>query len=162
MHFKEILSIPIYRCTTEQHSLEIKRDKEKYLEWYKEHFDETIVKKESDRFDDESIPWKYNEIVGWLELHLHDSKLIAEQWAVKETISKGIRKKTFIYFGKAFESFFYGFTKDEEISTPILKRLTEWYEDNGTGKNRYIDLEEASFKIGNIKWVEIMQSPSAR
>ena len=162
MHFKEILSIPIYRCTPEQHSLELKRDKEKYLEWYKEHFDETIVKKESDRFDDESVPWKYNEIVGWLELHLRESKLIAEHWTVKETISRALSIKTFVYFGKAFESFFHGFTNDEEISTPIVKRLTEWYEDNGAGKHRYIDLENASFKIGNIRWVEIMKSSSAR
>ena len=162
MHFKEILSIPIYRCTTEQHSLELKRDKEKYLEWYKEHFDETIVKKVSDRFDNESVSWKYNEIVGWLELRLHDSKLIAEQWTMKERTCKGVRKKTFIYFGKAFESFFHGFTNDNEISAPIVKRLTEWYEDNGAGRNRYIDLEDASFKIGNIRWAEIMKSPIAR
>ena len=100
MQFKEILSIPIYRCTPEQHSLELKRDKEKYLEWYKEHFDETIVKKESDRFDADSVSWKYNEIVGWLELHLRESKLIVEHWTVKETISKTLGKKTFIYLGK--------------------------------------------------------------
>ena len=162
MHFKEILSIPIYRCTPEQHSLELRRDKEEYLEWYEEHFDETIVKKESDRFDDESVPWKYNEIVGWLELHLRESKLIAEHWAVKNTTSKGARRKTFKYFGKAFESFFHGFTSDEEISAPIVKRLNEWYEDNGAGENHYIDIEDAIFKIGNVRWVEIMKSPSAR
>ena len=160
MSFKEILSIPIYRCTPEQHSLEIKQDKEKYLEWYKEHFDETIVKKESDRFDTDSASWKYNEIVGWLELHLQESKLIAKQWIVKEENSKVLKSKTFVYFGKAFESFFHGYTNDEEISKPILKRLKEWYEDNGVGKNCYMDLEGASFKIASIKWVEIMKANS--
>jgi len=108
-------------------------------------------------FDKEKwYPWKYNEIVGWLEIRFNRSKMIGEYWYVKNRISRVLKKKMFDCHGKVFEAFFHGYKNNEQISEIITESVRTFYVENKELRNRHLDIEEAEFKIQTTDWLAVI------
>jgi len=149
----EILDIPIYRCSSQTHEKEMSEEKRKLIEFCKveEGTDSySIISQSFDR--DKWYPWRYNEIIGWIQIILNRSKLIGELWFVKNRISRKLKSKRFFYQGKAFECFLQNYKDNTEIAKHVFNSLKEYYLGSINGKKRYIDLEDVEFKLTMIDW----------
>ena len=155
---KEILSIPIYRCDSKQHSKEMKNAKKKYWESCFKYGDKDFIEKMSIEFDKGKwFPWQYNEVVGWLQINLNNSKLIAELWFVENRISKQLRNKRILCQGKAFECFLHGVNENSRIVEIIYSSLIDWIKTSNRIKKRYIDVEDVRFKMSLIDWIKAIK-----
>lgn len=120
-----IFEIPIYRCKLAAHTEEVSA--------YEQKINEEIPK---DKFPDSNAsmlyhfhsniwyPWKYNEIVGYLNLYIMGTQFRADVWFVnKQRINKGIIKKRFVYRGKAFETMIPRQSTSADIFQLMLNRI---------------------------------------
>ena len=95
--------------------------------------------------------WKYNEIIGYLNLYILGSQFRADVWMVKKCRHyAGITKKKFLYCGKAFEKQIpRGYTSSEIFKFMIDQLL---YINSKDYKRRHFDLR--AFKAAGrfIDW----------
>lgn len=146
--------VGIYRCPIEQHTEELARDREKYLEPYKatkslapesyesagHHFDRAYW-----------YPWRYNDAIGWLRLYRLGSQIRGELWfADAKRITRGMKKR-FFYRDKAFELWFYPSQSEEEIRTEVLTELKRIGCEPPV-KGRYLDLQCFLVTSPMIRW----------
>ena len=145
--------IPIYRCSIESHTKDVEKDYQKFAEnCY------LMNKKDIQLFYYSKIwnPWKYNEIIGYLNLYILGSQIRIDHWKVdKERYNKGITLKPYKYFGKCLEANVPRNLNSIEIFEFIKLKLIDL---NKTEfKNRYFDLEAFS-RIGNfVNWKELIE-----
>jgi hypothetical protein len=89
-----IFEIPIYRCSPEKARNEIKEQKEKDIRFR----EATGLPPIQYIFPS----WRYNEIVGWINVSIWNDRIRAEYWLVKQRIMKWLRRKEFECKGKLF------------------------------------------------------------
>lgn len=151
---REILNIPIYRCPSQIFERDMNEEKRKLLESCKAETGTESYTIISQSFDREKWhPWRYNEIIGWIQLVLNRSKLIGELWFVKNRISRKLKNKRFFYQGKAFECFLHNYQDNAEIANHVFNTLKEWYFEHSNLRKRYIDLKDVEFKLTMIDWI---------
>lgn len=149
--------LPIYRCSKEKHDEEMEHLRRKInmevpdVKGYEKENEET----KKYLFHRQSYNYNYNEVIGWLKLYVLGNQIRGEyhfevdsndKRRTKKRINKGIRKKQFEYFGKAFEHSFY----KNESSGQIYSRIIEEIE--------YLMKNETPFKgrvIDNTKFMQI-------
>lgn len=154
-HFFEI---GIYRCPIDQHTDELARDKQKYLEpleRIKSVASESYANA-GDWFDREHwYPWRYNDVIGWLRLYRLGSQIRGELWFVKaKQITRGL-KKHFFYLGKAFELSFHPSQSEEDIRIEVLTELRRVAGERPI-KGRYLDLECFLAASPMLRWRAIL------
>lgn len=97
--------IPIYRCRQSAHTAMMKQEEEKIANpAYKDVAPESY--QNAYRFFHKSLwyGWRYNEVIGYLNLYIMGSQFRGDSWMVKKArFNKGIVKKKFEYIGKEFE-----------------------------------------------------------
>ena len=138
--------IPIYRITKLNFSQEMDSTLEKHYRNYPgdrigEHFQnyKNVINR------NHKYPWKYNEIIGYLNLYIYGSQLRIDYWLVSnQRINKGIRKKKFYYNFKAFEATISKNMISIEIFEWILNQLKILQNDRRF-KKRYFDI--AAFEV---------------
>ena len=94
-----VFEIPIYRCSSEHHAQDLQKIREKnYLEFAGP---QNILEFQDFKYFIENAfcySWKYNEIVGYLNIYFLGSQFRIEYYYVQnKRINKGIRKKKIIY-----------------------------------------------------------------
>lgn len=133
--------IPIYRCSKKVHGLETEIEEKKWAS--------------VDNFHQFSwYAWKYNEIIGYLNLNIFGSQLRIDIWFVdKKRFNRGILKKKFKLHGKVFEKVIPRNKSSNEIFEFIIKNLIEINKSNY--KRFHFDLR--TFKVVGqfVDWVEL-------
>ena len=148
--------IPIYRCTLNEHTAYMQIEESKI----KEAVPSTLYPESAQAILNNfhaSIwyPWKYNEIIGYLNLYIMGSQFRADLWLAKKLrYNRGITKKTFKYYGKALEKQMPRNKSSEEIFEFMLEELKKLNERDF--RKHYFDLK--TFKvIGKfINWIELI------
>lgn len=158
--------IPIYRCSSDKFRKEtldkIKKRKAHLEEQWKRQGanpDRLLVSRESVFPDIEKRafekPWKYNEVISWIELYIWSGQIRGDLWEVKSKRIKRFGKKEYFYFSKIFEMPIPSNETSNQIFNRLLKSLRMISEESF--KNRYMDL--AIFKnVGKfINWKKLVQ-----
>lgn len=88
--------------------------------------------------------WKYNEIIGYLNLYIFGSQLRMDIWFVdKIRFNRGILKKKFVFHGKVFEKAIPKNKSSNEIFEFIIENLIQLNESKY--KRYHFDLN--TFKV---------------
>ena len=97
--------IPVYRCTMISHSKYMDAEEQKTAPiGNKEQFPISYKSAYNFFHREKWYPWKFNKVVGYLNLYILGSQFRGEIWFVdNERINKGIIKKKFKLLGKSFE-----------------------------------------------------------
>jgi len=87
--------IPIYRCSKSVHTNFMEKRKNQINESIPRNlYPESNMARVSLFNDSEWYPWRYNEIVGYLNLYIFGSQFRIDLWRVdKKRFNKGITKK---------------------------------------------------------------------
>ena len=117
--------IPIYRCTSKDHSSLMEKERDKAADPEIKDIAPESYKNAKDYFDRHLwYGWRYNEIIGSLNLYIMGSQFRADYWLVKkQRFNSGITKKNFAYAGKAFEKSIPRNLTSAEIYKFILETL---------------------------------------
>jgi hypothetical protein len=97
---RSFLSIPIYVCSYSDFH---KRIEEKRLKSEKNHKDSFAYKKLGVKYEHnyERTEWKYDKIIGWIELYLNGNTIKADYWFIKaQRIGLNLKNKEFEYRNK--------------------------------------------------------------
>jgi len=152
----DVITIPIYRCAIEQHSYEMESAKKCLVKSCRAEEDSESKRIIENAFDrDTWYPWKYNEIVGWVNLEISGDKLTGELWYVKRKVSRKLIKKRYYYQGKAFEVFLNHVHGQSEIAERIFESFTKWWKTSMHSKQRYIDINELRAGLSFIDWPRV-------
>ena len=152
----DVIAIPIYRCTIDQHSSEMENAKKRLVKFCRAEEGSESIRIIGNSFDhDKWYPWKYNEIVGWVSLEISGNKLTGELWYVKQKVSQKLIKKRYHYEGKVFEVFLNHVYSQPEIAGQIFETFTEWWKNRMYFKQRYIDIEELRTRLSFIDWPRV-------
>ena len=97
--------IPIYRVPQSKHTAEQQLEKEKLAKPENKLIAPESYKSAEAFFERELwYPWRYNEIIGYLDLFIMGTQFRADYWKVKkQRYNRGITAKKFLYWGKAIE-----------------------------------------------------------
>jgi len=101
-------------------------------------------------------PWKYNEIVGYLNLYILGSQFRADIWLItNRRINKGIIKKKFKYVGKTLEKPLPRCKSSEQIFSFILEELMTL---NKKKEYKSFAFDLKTFKVVGIyiNWIELI------
>ena len=159
--------VPIYRCTFDKFRNEtlnkIKKRKE-YLEdrwkWQKESPKMLSISRKAvfpavERRAFEK-PWKYNEIIGWIELYIWSGQIRGDLYYIKKIERvKRFGKKEYYYLSKTFEMNIFSNETSKQIFTRLLTTLNSHF--NEIFKNRYLDLDILKNAGKNINWKKLVQ-----
>ena len=147
--------IPIYRCNLTSHSAYMAAEEQKFAPIEnKEQFPGSYAFAYHYFHKEKWYSWRYNEIVGYLNLYIMGSQFRGDMWFIdKQRISKGIIKKRFKLFGKTFEKEIPKQKSSIEIFEFIIETLI--HHNKKEYKKYYFDLK--TFKvIGQfVDWVEL-------
>jgi len=133
--------IPIYRCSRKVHSIEMKKEEQKWASPENFH-----------RF--RWYAWKYNEIVGYLNLFIFGSQFRIDIWFIdKKRINKGIIRKNFKFLGKESEIGIPKNKSSNEIFEFIIENLVKLNRSNF--KKYHFDLKTFNVIGQFVDWVEL-------
>lgn len=113
MHDVILFDIPIYRCSLDIYMNDIRELKEKDTR-YRELMELPPMQLVYPN-------WRYNEIIGWVNISIWNNRIRAEYWLVKQRIRKWLRRKDFDHRGKLFV--YHLGRKRELTSTEIFNDL---------------------------------------
>jgi hypothetical protein len=147
--------IPIYRCTLASHSTFMDAEEQKVAPIEnKEKFPVSYTSAYNYFHKEKWYSWKYNEIVGYLNLYIMGSQFRGDIWFIcNQRINKGIIKKKFRLLGKTFEKEIPRLRSSTEIFEFIIETLIQ--HNKSEYKKYHFDLK--TFKvIGQfVDWVEL-------
>ncbi|MEI6711876.1 MAG: hypothetical protein WCK88_07015 [bacterium] len=155
-------SIPIYRCSEKQYLKELEEERERLRKFFKSSLPETL----KNTYDvgplvERSLNWKcwkYNEIIGFIELYILGSQIRGSLFFIEsKRIRKDIKKKKIVYLGKVFESSIHNLYSID-IFKLLMEELNRVQISNSKLKNRYVDVS-GIMKIGpHVDWKELVKN----
>lgn len=150
--------IPIYRCSQSTHTNEMKDAEEKMVKEINHFNSKSHEERMRNHFhSDKWYPWRYNEVIGWLCLYIMGSQFRGEIWfESSKRINKGVRKKKFLWMGKAFEHNIQNQTNSDEIYSEFIQILEELNLNDKFFKKRHLDLNVFKVTGRFINWVELI------
>jgi hypothetical protein len=159
--------LPIYRCSEEKYLEEMEQLRRRInsevpdVKGYEKETEETKIY----LFHRQSYNYNYNEVIGWLKLYVFGNQIRGEyhfecdpndKRRTKKRIDKGIRKKQFEYFGKAFESSFYKHESSEQIFETIIEEIEYLMKNETPFKGKVIDITKFE-QIGKfVDWRRLL------
>lgn len=159
--------IPIYRCTKEKYFVEMGKLREKINSEIPCILgnEKNTEKTKSILFSTQSYNYEFNEIIGWLKLYVLGNQIRGEyhfevstcdRQTTKKRINKGIRKKQFENFGKAFEITIYKNENSNQIFLKIIEKIDYLMQEELPFKGRVIDTTMFT-KIGEfVDWERLL------
>jgi hypothetical protein len=158
----EVITVPIYRCTIEQHSSEMAGAKEQLVKsCLAEENAESRGKIETAFNQGRWYPWKYNEIVGWVCLEISGNKLTGTLWYIEQKVSAKLIKKRYFYQGKVFEVFLNYLHIQHEIAEEIYEAFAEWWKKSIYAKQRYLDIDGLRASLSFIDWPRVITTSNS-
>lgn len=151
---KEIIlfDIPIYRCSVNKYADEIKEIKDKHIRSM-----EAIGLSPMQSFDFPS--WRYNEIVGWVNISIWNNRIRAEYWLVKQRIMKWLRRKEFQAKGKLFVHHLrHKNMSSVDIYNALRQKLTSSFEE--LFPKYYLDITTFDNIGPSLDWTELHKKTS--
>lgn len=149
--------IPIYRCSLQSHTIDMQLEEAKIIESVpKELYPESHQSILNNFHTSLWYPWKYNEIIGYLNLYIMGGQFRANIFMVdKKRYDKGITKKKYISLGKTLERHIPRSKSSEEIFKFIIEELVNL--NKRDYEKFHFDLR--TFKVvGNfINWLELVE-----
>lgn len=122
-HFFEL---PIYRCSEDDFNRQYKKDLNERLQPLAESIsappeDSAVLRNAEQNFwENYGGPWRYNQLVGWLQLYVGSDQIRGELWEVNaKRVERRMRHKQMRPTGKAFEIYCF----PEDTSADILERV---------------------------------------
>ncbi len=116
-------------------------------------------------FSRQSYNYDYNEIIGWLKLYVLGNQIRGEyhfevdsgdRHRTKKRINKGIRKKQFENFGKAFEISIDKNENSKQIFSRIIEKIEHLMQKEVPFKGRVINTTKFE-KIGEfVDWERLL------
>lgn len=171
--------IPIYRCSQATHISEIKKEEQEL------HSGETKARQmgkhlrdkgstpddqqlrsmfqvhphlvlEEWRFVNNCLPWRYNQIVGWIRLYVLGTQIRGEYYfTLLKRIIRGTRPKCLFHQGKAFELSFEPSFSSQTICNEVLAAIDDLRRERPF-KGRYFDLEAFENCAPYINWHSLL------
>ncbi|NOQ71768.1 MAG: hypothetical protein GQ574_07200 [Crocinitomix sp.] len=165
------LDIPIYRCSEKKYLQELDKLRSNIhtsLEPQRKSVPEYNLDDIENRlFENKSYPYEYNEIIGWIKLYVLGTQLRGEYFfevssskshSIKTRINKGVRKKRFELFGKAFELSIRKEMNSHEIFTSLCERLVRLNLNERPFINRHLDLANLMAIGPHLNWISLMNN----
>lgn len=150
--------IPIYRCDQKTHTKEMELlEKEWVKDEYKDYAPESYQGIYNYFHQSIWYSWRYNEIVGWISLYILGSQIRGDYiFITAKRIGKGIRKKRFRIYGKAFEHTLHRNLTSQEIFDEILSQLKKLMKSDNVLKKRYLDLSSFLALGQYVDWMDLV------
>ena len=155
-----IFDIPIYRCTPEEHSLEVEATLNKQLDNMpiqpseRERWKQELRLRHDDKY---WMRWRYNHTIGWLQLYTFGADIHAcEYWVTAKHITPCPSHKTFAWNkDKAITVVVFPNMSDAEIYSEVDKELLSLAKSKQYRK-RYIDLTNFHNIGPYVRWKELL------
>lgn len=159
--------LPIYRCSEEKYFEEMEQLRRKInsevpnVKGYEKETEET----KTYLFSRQSYNYDYNEIIGWLKLYVLGNQIrgeyhfevdLSDRHRTKKRINKGIRKKQFEYFGKAFEISIYKNENSKQIFSRIIEKIEYLMQEEVPFKGRVIDTTKFDKIAEFVDWEKLL------
>lgn len=159
--------LPIYRCSSEKYykELDILRKKIDKSIPFIQGQENLIEEIKNSRFACQSYNFEYNETIGWIKLYVLGNELRGEyhfevdlddKTKNKKRFNKGIRKKQFEEFGKAFEISFNSNDSSEEIYSKLITEIKSLMKSEEPFKNRFIDTSKLEKISEFVDWKNLV------
>ncbi|MBM2815051.1 MAG: hypothetical protein HW421_1813 [Ignavibacteria bacterium] len=153
-----IFEIPIYRISFEKYTKKVNNWKVAQLSKYS-YFNETDPKTYElydNYLDSIKVPWKYNEVIGWICIYTLGTQYRADTYFMNNKSYSGLKvKKRIEYIGKTFELSIYPENSSEDIYELILNNLESLKKEKRFA-SKFIDLS-AFKRIGKfINWKQLL------
>lgn len=155
---RNIFEVPIYRCSLDEHTKFIDREREQYMAYIgadpvktPESHASAIRAFEAERW----YSWRYNEVVGWVRVYALGSQVRGELWFVsaKRLLPRG--QNRFVYQGKAFELHPDLTLSDEAIASEVIDEFRALQRERAFHR-RYIDFECLARVAPFVRWRELL------
>ncbi len=157
--FNGFFEIPIYRLTNEKFEVELSSYITKEIPYSKEDMEKWNPGKGKSMYDQvwsdikdlSEYNWKFNEIIGWITLHLNHNTVIGEIFLKKaKRIVKNSRSKIKFY-DCAFKIPFNNQDSNQKIFEEMLNEINK-VQQMTKFKNRYIDKSKFELIGPHIDW----------
>ncbi|MBU1298081.1 MAG: hypothetical protein KJ963_06865 [Bacteroidetes bacterium] len=157
MKEKYFFTIPVYICSPEEYNKKRERYFNNQFKRYK--VDDS---KESKELFEEAFkmylwhPWKFNQIVGFIELFIWGKDIRGEYYFISsKRLSVHQKNKKYTWCGKAFEMGVYFEKQSDTIYKTLIEHL-ENLRNEKPFKGRYIDLREFYEISSFIDWKRLL------
>jgi hypothetical protein len=160
--------LPVYRCTREKYYEDLKLLREKINE--KVQFVEGQEKKTEEiklwLYTRKSYNYDYNETIGWIKLYILGNQIRGEyHYEVnpitrekdRKRFNKGIRKKQFDEFGKAFEISYSSNISSQEIYNKLIYKIKYLMKNEEPFKDRFIDTSKLEKLAEFVDWKNLLE-----
>jgi len=159
--------LPIYRCTREKYYEDLKileKNIDKRIP-YVEGQEKLTEKIKFLSYTEQSYNYDYNETIGWIKLYVLGYQIRGEyhfevnplnRKKDKKRFDKGIRKKQFDEFGKAFEISFNYDNSSQEIYSELINEIKSLMKNEEPFKNRFIDTSKLEKIAEFVDWKNLL------
>ena len=111
------------------------------------------------------MPWKYNQIVGWVRIYIFGNQLRGDYWLIEaKRFGPTLKKKRFIHRGKAFELWLHAKETNKQLFGRMLNRLRKLEEVdlkyNPRTRRCVLDLECFESLGRFVNWRRMMKGKS--
>ena len=155
--------IPIYRISHERFNQKYDSALQRYWErleelsgFKRDKFPETSrLNTEQHFWETYGGPWHYNQVIGWMRLHILGSQIRGELWWM---VGKRFHRKSrnqIKCLGKAFEIHFFPDESSEQIFARIEQEF-EQFQNKWRRKGRIMDLECFRTLASCIDWRKLV------
>jgi len=163
--FKVLFCIPIYLRSQEEHHTDMEQRKKNFLTEFRKSYDRLNAlnhfdpkKYETWFYASDWYCWKYNEIVGYIEVYTDGKIMKAQKYFVNaRRITKSLRKKRFKYCGKMYDIVNSEYNTNEQIATELKKFLKELSGKDKSCRRLYFDTSSTLNVINYIDFKRLLQ-----
>lgn len=154
--------IPVYRCSPEQYLDELEERRKKLTIFFTSDLPEELkntydVKPLVEKSLDWKC-WKYNEIIGYIELYILGDQIRGSLYFVdNKRVRKDIKSKKITKYGKIFE-LSTNYLNTDDILKYLMYELGQIQLNNIKLKNRYIDFSGISKISKFVDWKGLVQN----
>lgn len=150
--------VPVYRCSFDKFSSDFENWKNMELEKIAElkntapgtyEISKNIIEKHF-------YPWYFNEVIGWISLFVLGEQIRGDYFFIpNKRINKGIIKKKFNCYGKAFEISIYRNEDSHIIFNKVRDAINELSAESPF-KKRHIDLQTFDRTFKFVDWRKLL------
>ena len=163
--FNEVFEIPIYRLSNSKFETELKNLVNKSIPFTKEEMIKIHKEKGTYLYDEirnhsKSVleyNWKFNEIIGWITLHLNHGIIFGEIFLKKTNRITRSSKAKISFHDCGFKIPYDPKSSNAEIFQDIMNSITE-IQTSKKFKNRYIDKSNFETTGPFIDWKKLYES----
>jgi len=105
---------------------------------------------------DEALPWRYNDIIGYIRLYATLGLIKGDYYAVDiKRIRRDRKRAPYKYYDKVIEFHIHAKDSQDEIAKKIIENLSN-LQDSSLFKNKYIFVDLLKVLIDFIDWKRLL------